>query len=216
MKIVIFGASDKSSIGAYVGAKLEQAGQTVIYASRSGALGVACDITNARSVTRLLTRTKPNCIIHAAGVFMNMERLGHLRDWSRLDANILAKSVGTLTLLNWANRHLPHPIVIMLGGPEVSGESRFAGFTVGNGALWAATQFAASHTNVPVYYIEMPTVWPSTMLEAYLRPLTTKQSVKVKAASASPHAIFETIKKILKGEYRNGSRIIIGKHSHRI
>lgn len=215
-KIVIFGASSEQSIGLLVGRRLEQNGHRVVYTSRSGRSGRACDILNATSVAKLLRKEKPDCIIHAAGVWMRMEKLGKITDWENIQRNILAKSLGALTVLDCVLKSSPAPMVIVLGGPAVSGEARFAGFTVGNGALWGAVQFAAKHTPLQVFYVEMPTIWPSAMMMSYSKTVSSATAQSVQAASASPLAVYKTINKILQGKYQSGARVLLGKKSHKI
>src|SRR5262245_39741520 len=102
MKILIVGATSKESVGYNAGEALREHGHTPAYASRSGKLGIVCDIGNPNQIRRLLVREKPDVIIHAAGVFSSPRALGRIDEWKKVRAHLDAKSFGALALADAA------------------------------------------------------------------------------------------------------------------
>ena len=207
MKVVILGASSKKSIGYHVGEHLVAAGHKVVYASRSGKLGLRCDSTNPRQIFGLLKKEKPSVVINAAGVFLPSVRLGLARDWKKTEQHLLAKSLGALVVLDAAIAVKGITHFIALGGREISGDPGFAAYTAGNGSLWALVRFAAKHTRIKTYFIDMPTIEGSTMESKHLQRMRlTGSRVSVKA-----EVVTNAVVEILSGKHESGSRIILGK-----
>lgn len=208
MKILVIGASSKNSIGYQVGEHLRHSGNhTPIYASRSGKVGVRCDITDQKQVRLLVTKMQPDVVILGAGVFAKPANLGTIRDWKKSIAHIQAKSIGALAVADAMAGSKKRPrSLITLGGRDISASTSFAPFTVGNGALWALTRFVAKHTSMRAYYIDLPFVYGSAMAKQY-----SKQTGKNMDSVISLEMVARAIERILKGTARNGARIMLGE-----
>lgn len=205
MNILIIGVSSKASIGYQLAEAFRAQGHMVTCASRSGRFGVACDINNPRDVSRLLRQTKPNVIIHAAGVFSTPQAIGEMNEWRKVRAHMDAKGFGALVLANAAIAAKEPRVFIVLGGRKISAERGFANYTMGNGSLWALVQFLAGHGAMQSYFIDLPFVTDSTMHKAFHKATgdRPKGVPAVRVANA--------ISTILKGKFKSGSRVVIGK-----
>ena len=205
MNILIVGASTEYSIGYQLAEHLRQLGHIVTCASRSGRLGVACDISNPGDVRRLLARVKPDVIIHAAGVFSSPGTIGKMNQWGKVRAHLDVKGFGALVLANAAVAAKRPCIFIVLGGRKISADLGFANYTIGNGALWALVQFFAGHGAIRSYFVDLPFVTDSTMYRAFVR--ATGDKPKGVAAAT----VAQAVGRILNGKYKNGSRVVVGK-----
>ncbi|MFZ2886463.1 MAG: hypothetical protein WA021_01440 [Minisyncoccia bacterium] len=206
MELLIVGVSSKSSIGYQVGELLRKYGHTPVYVSRSGKLGLACDIASPRKLRRLLAKVKPDGVIHAAGVFSSPRALGIINEWEKVRMHLEAKGFGALALADAMVATGRGKIYIALGGRKISAELGFANYTIGNGALFALVQFLAGHGALRSYLVDLPFVEGSTMHAAFARATgDTPKGVPATQVASS-------IERILKGKYKNGSRVVIGKH----
>jgi hypothetical protein len=167
MKITIFGASSKESIGYFVGNSFSENGNAVVYASRSGSLGVKCDINDPESVSSFFKEEMPDIVINAAGVFSPPQKLGQITEWESMRAHILAKSFGNLVLAD-ASQRFGVKRLIVLGGRALSSHPGFVQYTIGNGAAWALASFAARHNVLHTTYIDLPLIRNSNMGKLYL------------------------------------------------
>lgn len=204
MNILIIGASTKTSIGYGVGEILRKHGHTITYASRRGALGERCDISNPKAVRSLIVRRGPDVVVVAAGVFSSPRRIGNKQSWKRIGSHICAKSLGALVVANELAREKKEVQFIALGGREISSHPGFVQFTVGNGALWSLVRFLNTHTRIPAYYVDLPFVTSSTMHQEYIRATHTHVSGEV-----TPIEIAETIKHIIALRPKR-RRIVLG------
>lgn len=167
MRFLIVGASGPESIGTLVGEWFRNDGHEVLLCSRSGASGASCDCTDIQAIRMLVVQFQPDTIIHAAGCWGDITPLGTLTTLEYLRQNLLAKGLGVTALLDAALRVPTVRDVVVLGGALVSSDPRFLTFTLGNHAAWGAVQFARRHTTLRAHYLEMPTVWPSTMARSF-------------------------------------------------
>src|SRR4051812_46883534 len=124
MKILILGASTKSSIGYQVGERLRVGGHTPVYASRSGALGHVCDLTDPEAVKKLFITERPDAVIYAAGIFVQPAELGKIKDGERVREHLAAKSLGAVIALGAAVM-ASAKLFIVVGGRELSAEPAF-------------------------------------------------------------------------------------------
>lgn len=209
-RILIVGASSEKSIGYLVGEQLKKKGHDALYASRGGKLGEKCDLCIQSDVLRLFRTFKPEVVIQAAGVFTAPQKLGRTTMRSEMADHMLAKSYGTISLLNAAVRVGSVRNVIMLGGRAVSSDPRFAVCTAANGALWALTQFAARHLSdhFATYYIDLPLVENSAMGLQFF-----PASAPWPKGSVSDDEIAAAIEKIPHGKHNSGDRIVLGDKS---
>lgn len=210
MKILVIGASANASIGKLIGDQLKQNGHEISYASRSGRLGLICDTTTPKQVIDLLSRQKPEIIIHAAGVFSKPNKLGAINDWENIKYHFLAKSLGALAVVNAATRCRNVKKIIMLGGRKISSAEKFASYTIANGALWSLVEFTARHTAMEIYYLDLPLVSNSAMSSLYLSTLPKAEKKSLSEQQIPADKIIRVIQRIIAGKYKNGSRIILG------
>ncbi len=157
MKAIIFGASSNTSLGYSIGEYLKLKNKyEVIYSSRSGKLGVKCNINSPKQVYSILSKEKPDLIINAAGVFHKPQILGSFKNTDLTNNHILTKSFGALILAEAAAKTQSVKNIIMLGGRAISSHPGFASYSIGNGALWALVSFFATHTKTPnIFYIDL-------------------------------------------------------------
>ncbi|HEY4517024.1 MAG TPA: NAD-dependent epimerase/dehydratase family protein [Candidatus Paceibacterota bacterium] len=200
MNVLILGASTEKSIGYHIGAHLGRQGNTVVYASRSGALGYTCDVTDVAAVTKLFENERPDLVIHAAGgAFLNTAPLGACVDWSDMAQHIASKSFGTIVLLDAAVRIGTVKNFVMLGGRAAFGDEKMAAYVAGNGALWSLTQFANQHiASINSFYFDMPIVIGTTNAEGL---------IAAGAHTASEHAQAIYVERVVEAV----DNIIIGK-----
>jgi len=209
MNILILGASSKNSIGYTVGEELHMADKhSVTYASRTGKLGLKCDVTNPQQVKRVLLKIKPDVVILAAGIFTAPQMFGSMRGWSRVAEHLMAKALGPLVLANaFKSLKTRRPqYLFVFGGRDVSTELGFAVYTVGNGALWSFVRFLNRHSLIKAFYIDLPFVRESTMEKQYCR--ITKS--KISDISIGVNEITKAIQKILDGKVKR-KRVLLGK-----
>ncbi|HEY4517247.1 MAG TPA: NAD-dependent epimerase/dehydratase family protein [Candidatus Paceibacterota bacterium] len=206
MRILIVGASSKKSIGYLVGECLKKKGHNILYASRRGSLGEKCDLLIQADVLRLFRSFQPEVVIHAAGVFTRPQRIGKAKMHSKMADHILAKSYGTLALLDAARRTPGVRHAIALGGRAVSSDPGLAIYTAANGALWALTQFAAQHlsNHFATYYVDLPLIENSTMA----RRLFPESSPD---GSVSAGGVAVVVEEALRGQHQSGRRIVLGE-----
>lgn len=215
--IMVFGASSKRSLGYFVGEswklstlpEIERIDNRVYYASRSGRLGRKCDITRYKQVERMFREVAghPSAVIQAAGVYTPARRLGESLYDPAVHAHILAKSVGTMNLLDAAVRSTRVRNFIVFGGREMSSNPGYAFYTAANAAMWSLVQFANRHTKLRAYFIDLPLVVGSAMGEKFV----ADAGVNADRTGAIPmHVVADTVIKILRGEVEPG-RIILGE-----
>ena len=209
MKILILGVSSKNSVGCMVGEILRQDGHEVRYASRKRKLNnLVCDITGSRQVRQLLREIRPEVVIHAAGVFTRAQELGLVTGMKPITRHVLAKSVGMLALLDAAAKgYAKVQYVIAFGGREVSSNPGYAAYTIANGAMWSALQFANRHTKLGCYFLELPLVEGSTMAAQYLADRNTDKSRVGDAIS--PSDIARVILEILADKRNPKERVVL-------
>lgn len=207
MKTVILGASSDKSLGYHIGTYLEKkSGHSVVYASRSGKLGIKCDTNEPKQVGALLANEKPNLVVYAAGVYSEPQILGSFKKYTEVNSHILSKSFGALVVANAVAATPSVKTFIILGGREISSDPGFAAYSVANGALWALVSFFAKHKKTPkIYYVDLPLIKNTTMGQLYT--ISHGSSVD----QASPETIIDTVSKIIDNKYRSGSRIIVCK-----
>lgn len=215
MKVVIFGASSHTSLGYYIGDYLAHKNKyDVIYASRSGKLGLKCDVTNPKEISSVFSKQKPNLVIYATGVFSKPELVGKFKDWEPMKKHILAKSLGILVLANEAIKSKSMRKLIVLGGRDISAEPGFAAYSIGNGALWSFVRFFAKHKKeVATYYVDLPFIKNSTMEKNYMQTKNGFSLSTFNKSSTDIKVLNDIIQKIIKGKYKSGSRFIVDKKS---
>ncbi len=200
MKILVIGVSSQTSVGYLLAQHLKD--HEFIFASRSGKLGEACDVTNNEAVAALIFRIKPDVVIHAAG-FYREETLGNIQDWQAASSNVLAKAFGALVVLNEAVKNAV-PIVIFFGGKMEHADPLFAPFVVGNGAMLVAVRFAAEHSSVQAYYLEMGLIIGSSMGK-----LIQGRGQGVHDEEVHIETLAQVVQGIISGSYANGSQIVL-------
>ncbi len=222
MRILIIGASSKMSLGYQLGEQWKkERGHDVFYASRSGKLGSKCDVTDHRQVLRLVEKTQPDTIIQAAGIFFPAQELGKIEDYKKIQRHILAKTYGTLLLLDAAARVKRVGNFVVLGGREVSGLSGYAGYTCGNGGAWALIQFAARHlSQLRTFFVDLPLVDDTTMglkFKADYGTLSARNGPSVDA-----EGVLYIVSSLVEGSVaghrigRSGDRLILNQDGERI
>lgn len=215
--IMVFGASSKRSLGYLVGEswklstlpEIERVDNRVYYASRSGRLGRKCDITRYKQVGKMFRDIAghPSAVIQAAGVYTPARRLGESLYDPAVHAHILAKSVGTMNLLDAAVRSTRVRNFIVFGGREMSSNPGYVFYTAANGAMWSLVQFANRHTRLRAYFIDLPLVERSAMGKKFL----ADPGVDVDPTGVIPvQVVTDTVTKIMRGEVEPG-RIILGE-----
>lgn len=204
-KVLIVGASSKNSIGYHVGEYLRSRGYEPVYASRSGKLGMKCDLESPAEIKKLLAMGKPGVVIHAAGVFNAPQAVGAISEWSKVFAHLYAKSSGALMLADAVVASKSCRVFIALGGREISDECGFVAYTIGNGALFGLIQFMAAHTPIQSFFVDMPFIRSSTMEKAYQK--ATDQGPR----GRSVNDVCRTVENILDGKNKNSARVVIGK-----
>ncbi len=208
MKILILGASSKTSVGYTVGEILRQGGHAVRYASRTSRIDLTCDVTDPRELEHAFREASPEVVIHAAGVFGRAQKLGSIRRVA-VEDHLLAKSLGTLLVLNAAEAAGTVHSVIAFGGREISSNPGYVVYTIANGAMWSALQFANRHTKLRCYFLELPLVEGSKMASQYLAdPSTAKPEP---GTTATPTGIAEKVEEILAGEHNPTRRVLINE-----
>lgn len=200
MKTLIIGGG---SIG-YKLAELLQGEVRVV--SRSN----GCDIARPNQVQEAVSGFEPDTVVVSAGSYPELAEIGQIKDWREIANLIVAKTLGAMVVLDAAVKCGVKKIIV-LGGSEVSGDPRFVHFTVGNGGLWAACQFASLHTRLEVYYLELGVVSGSEMGEAYVTSLTVEKQAKVREMAVSYEDIANEIARIQGGEIPAGSRVQINR-----
>src|ERR1043166_2275332 len=173
MKVLILGASSKKSVGYLVGEYLRSQGHQATYVSRTGKLGIACDITNPRHVKKIVSRLEPDILIISAGDFMPLVPIGSFKDWDAVRSTLAAKSFGPLVAANkFASTKTSGPkFLIALGGREISASPLLAAYTVGNGSLFALVRFLARHTKIRAFYIDLPAIAGTAMMSRFVHAL---------------------------------------------
>jgi len=203
--VLVAGASSKSSLGYAVGEALKGQGYGVTYASRSGKLGVACNLDNVDAVNKLLKRLNPQIVVHGAGVFLTPLKLGKIKHWESVKSHLGAKAFGALVLANGAAGLEKQPTFIVLGGRETSAHPGFAPYTIGNGSIWALVRYLAQHSGIKAYFLDLPFVNNSTMHLKYA------QFAGKMPRGIDTNEVTKTVERLMKGKYKNGSRIILGE-----
>lgn len=206
MNILILGASLKTSIGYTVGELLQTEGHTITYASRSGKLGVQCDITDPRSIKKVVATSKADAVIIAAGIFLNSGHVGKLKETDRVRQHLLAKSFGALVVADALVAARPDAQLIVFGGRDVSGDPGFAPYTIGNGALINLIKFLDRHKSVDAYYLDLSFVEDSTMEKAF----AARTGKSTKHGNIAVADVAAAIRKILLRKERR-RRIVLGK-----
>jgi hypothetical protein len=217
MRVLIFGSSSHTSIGAEIRDVLrrEVPGTTTHCVSRSCAItwdDCQCDVTNLAQVVKLCTRLQPYALIHAAGSFIPLARFRHEgTEEERVAAerdHLLAKSVGALNVVTAAHKVSSVKRVVFLGGRALSTNQYFGSYTVANAALWAATKFATRHyRQFTTNLIDLPLVRGTPMARklGYTGDDTPIGSVDGKQVG-------QIVRKLLvEAKYAPGSRIILGR-----
>lgn len=201
MKILIAGASSPRSIGAGLGRAHE-----VVLVSRSGAAGVACNITREGAARGLLEEHRPDAVVHAAGVYHRPQRLGTLSSGSyrRIEEHLDAKCLGSLMLLDAAVAVGTVKHFVVLGGREVSSDAGFAFYTIANGALWSLVRFANKHTLVHSYFLDLPLVKGSAMGERLAADAATDATGAIEVCEVE-----RVLENILRNQVKPG-RIELG------
>lgn len=209
MKAIIFGASSHTSLGYHIGHYLESKNKyTIIYTSRSGKLGIKCDVNEPKQILSILSKERPDLVVYAAGIFNKPQTLGSLKKIAPIRDHILAKSFGALMLADAIAKRPSVKKIIMLGGRAISSDPGFATYSIANGALWALVSFFAKHNHTTkIFYIDLPLVENTTMARSYIS-LGGDSGSQTKIDSVT-----HVIEKILKNKYKSGSRIVINKKS---
>lgn len=206
MRVLILGASSKRSIGFCVGEYLKKRGHSIVYASRSGKLGVSCDSTKPKSVRALIAKVKPSAVILGAGVF-SPAHLGKIYSWRTIREHVEVKSTGALVVANaFLGVRSISKFFIVLGGRELSSDPTFIAFTLGNGALWALVRFLNLHTSLLAYYIDMPTIEGSAMAKKY-----NSKNRNTMNGAVSADVVASTIATLLDRKVRGNARVLIGE-----
>lgn len=208
MKILILGVSSKTSVGYTVGEILRKQRHVVHYASRTSQIDLACDVTVPRELERTFREVSPEVVIHAVGVFCRAQKLGSIRRVT-VEDHLLAKSLGTLLVLNAAEAAGTVHSVIAFGGREISSNPGYAAYTIANGAMWSALQFANRHTKLRCYFLELPLVEGSKMASQYLAdPSTAKPE---SGTTTTPTEVAGKVEEILAGEHNPNRRVCINE-----
>ena len=164
MRALIIGASSNKSIGYHIGEHLRRKGDHIAYVSRSGSLGYRCNATLVHRIHEIIQEERPTLLIHAAGgKLLQPVALGSRAydewDWWNLGEHVIAKSMGSIVLLDAAVRAGSVKQFVALGGRTTFGDAKMAAYAVGNGALWSAIEFANQHVRqIKTYYLDLPIV----------------------------------------------------------
>ncbi|MEZ4103734.1 MAG: hypothetical protein R3B60_00410 [Candidatus Paceibacterota bacterium] len=204
MKIIVFGASSKTSIGFYVGEYLKKLGHTVVYASRSGGLGEKCDINEYRQVYALLNEYKPDVIVNAAGVFTGLELIGQLKDFSIIKDSVFVKCYGSLLLADISVK-LGVNTLIVIGGHTEPCDSGFFIYNMVNNAMLSLVKSIVKQTRaLEAYYLEIPAIKNSSMVKEAME----RESAKSLDAHDAVD-VCKIVEDVINGKYESGSRIRI-------
>ena len=214
MKILILGTSSKSGVSYLIGEILREADHEIIYTGRNDRKLdrlvehkiVRCDVTVPADLAKRFEEYSPDVVIHAAGAYCSPKKLGTIRRLA-VEDHLLVKSLGTLLVLSQAAATPSVQYVIALGGREVSQDPGYSMYTVGNGAMWSAIQFANLHSNLKCFFLDLPLVEGSTMAAKYLADEATDKSGLTH--SISPLEIAIEISEILTGARDSAKRIVL-------
>jgi len=215
MNILVIGASTRRSVGYLVGEYLRSRGHTVTYASRSGRMGVVCDVTNPLDVKKLISRHKPNVLIIGASSFVPTVRTGAIRDWASVQDFIMAKCFGPIVAANAfvKSRAKGPKFFIALGGREISASDEMMTYTVGNGGLWSAVRFLARYSPIRAYYVDMPPITGSAMFDIYLREKSLTRNSPYRKKERSFIDVARAVDRIIDGRMHKRRMILGSKHS---
>ena len=169
MRALIIGASSDRSIGYHIGEHRKSLGDDVAYASRSGALGYKCDVTDIGALQRLFERERPQVVVLAVGTALQNPSINSFDDWQRQCDDIMARSIGAHATLiaAWIIGTVTH--FVALGGRAKFDDPNLETYTISNGALWGAVQHANAHGQVKTVYVDMPFVRGSANAETLAR-----------------------------------------------
>ena len=204
MKTLIIGGK-KGNIGGFIGNNLFGETKTVCRNSQE-----SLDIGDRRQVAEIIKRYRPDNIIVAAGFYPKTEKLGSIKDWKGVYECLQTKIIGALNVINFAVKYKVKKLII-IGGSEISSDPKFCHFTIANGALWSAVNFAAKHTKTKTYYLELGVVLTSPMGNKYTKNLSKKDKNKIFSASVKMQDVLDEVVKIIKNEHKNGERIKVNK-----
>jgi len=205
MKVIIFGASSKTSIGYHIGRGLVKKGYEITYASRGGKLGEKCDINDFEQTNKLLYDVCPNIVIDATGVFSKPESFGCHSDFLKAREHLLVSSYGALVLADAAVRNKVEKL-IMVGGRASSCNREFGVYAVANGSKSALVDFLVSYERFRIksYYLDLPTIKHSTMIRGEGNNLYRHVPIPEEATLEDVNF---AVQDILIDKYPNGSRV---------
>ncbi len=200
MRILVLGPRRDS----WLGHALHLIGAEIAFGSRS----TGCDVRNPNAVHRAVEEVRPDAIILGASLFPTPKSLGEIVDWEFIGSILTAKTLGMLAVLDAAVR-CGTKTVIILGGSSVSSNPGMSHFTVANGALWSAVQFAARHTTLRAYYLELGVVLPSTTGEQYIATLPEDQRDTARHSAITPQMVAEKVSELIEGSMPSGTRVVL-------
>ena len=208
MNITGIGGSSTSSILYHIGEHRKALfSDHVAYASRSGALGHVCDVTDPDSLQKLFYREFPRVVILAVGTALQNPTFATFSDWQRQRDDIAARSFGALATMIAAHQAETVRQFIVLGGRETFEDPNLGAYAASNGATWGLIQHANRHTHYDAWYVDMPFVIDSANAET-LRAAGLHTGAEI-ANAIRISDVVRTADEILSGQHLPG-RIILG------
>lgn len=208
MKVLIIGASSKTSVGYYIGEYLRETFRCeVIYVSRSGGLGVNCDLNEYHQVNKLFDRchlSEDDVVINTAGVFTCPQLMGDFENLTGVKDHLLVKSYGAWLLGEVCVKRSVGKLIMLGGRESVSGNGAFSVYDTANGSLWAVVKTISEHHLTPkVYYLDIPAIRNSTMLN------NIGQVDEGYQATIGSFKVNQAVESIINGLYPSGTRIVV-------
>jgi|SRR3989344_1863895 len=208
MRSLLIGASSQASIAFRIGEHWKEAGHQVAYASRSGALEYACDVTDPNAVQRLFDQERPEVVVLAVGIALQKSRIDSFDDWQPQCDDIAARSIGTLATMIAAQRTPSVTHLIALGGRATFEDPNLGAYAASNGALWGLVQHANTHARFDAWDVDMPFVIGSANAES-LRAAGLHTGSEI-AKAIRVDDVVRTMDEILAGSHPPG-RIVLGR-----
>ena len=142
----------------------------------------------------------------AAGIFLATRQLGQTGNWQNLQKHLSAKSIGSVILVDAAVRFGSVSQFIAIGGRAVSADPTYIAYTCGNGALFAAVQFANRHTSIKSYMLDLPLVDGSAIGDKFL---SASREQGDRAGGIGVERVMHVVDDIVSGREQR-ERIVVG------
>ena len=208
MNILGIGASSTTSIAYHVGEHRKTLGDHIAYASCSGPLGYACDVTDPATLLAVFEKERPEVVILAVGIALQHSSIDSFDDWERQRDDIMARSLGTHAVMIAAEMTESVTHVIALGGRESFEDPALGAYATSNGALWGRVQHANKHARYDSWDVSMPLVIGSANGES-LRAAGLHTGPEI-AKAIYVAEVVRAVDEILAGGHPPG-RITLGK-----